>query len=119
MLDLTQLTRAEQLLIVATFDVDTLENTGSGHNTEWSETVDLVLQGRKGLFSYPDDELMDEVLELYEESMKEWDCADTAALLDRCRRLSRIQVVDEANKTWEAVDPDIQAVWDREEQENA
>ena len=108
-----ELTREEKLLLATALDVETEENTGSGHNTEWGNTVDLVLEGRKGLLDFTDDEL-DEHLEYFFEELSP-ELNTKYELLLWARRLSRIDRIDSAGRKWEPVEPGIQEVWDAED----
>ena len=96
--ELKQLTRDEKLLVLAVIEVEFEETSGSGHNTKWAETVDLVLKGRRGLFDYSDEEL-DSELESYVELLREQQ--DAKALLRWARESSGIEIVSAEKKTWE------------------
>ena len=109
-----ELSRDEKLLIVVAIEVDIEENTFSGHNTAWSETVDLVLEGRKGLFDFDDGDL-DDVLEGDRQVLIDNGVDSNEAALEWARRLSKIQEVSQEKKSWTVVPEDVQEQWAKEE----
>lgn len=121
MIELAKLTRADRLLILTALEVDTIENTGSGRNAAWGERVDLVLEGRKGLFDYSDEELLEELEQLLpEDILKDMFSKDIASvensdLVDWARRMSFIGAVDPEKKSWDAVPKEEQERWRGEE----
>jgi hypothetical protein len=112
-IDFSELTRDEKLLVIAAMEVEVEENTFSGHNTAWVETVDLVLEGRRGLFDYTDEEL-DGELSGCDEIISELKISDKESLLLWARKLSRIDSVSSTSKSWKVVPKEQQEEWDRD-----
>ncbi len=108
------MTRGQKLLMVAAIEVNMVESCFSGHNTTWGERVDLVLDGRKGLFDYTDEELDDQVARLLNDEDFDTGRGSVDALMDWARRISFIGSVDSEKKTWTVVPNDEQERW-REE----
>jgi hypothetical protein len=108
------LTREEKLLVLAAIEVNDEETTFSGHNTAWAETVDLVLDGRKGLFDYADDEL-DEQIKDFDPIFVDNGLESKEALIAWARRLSRIDKIDPSKRTWTVVSAEEQKLWDAED----
>lgn len=122
MTNLESLSRADRLLILAAIQVDSEENTFSGHNSAWVETVDLVLEGRRGYFDYSDQELLEELEELFLDdeaspvALDEQASVRTPAdLVAWARKFSKIGSVDSLAKTWTSVPESEQAAWRKEE----
>jgi hypothetical protein len=108
------MTRDEKLLVVAAVEVDNEENTFSGHNTRWSETVDMVLEGRKGLLDFTNEEL-DESLDDYSCIFIDEGLDSLEKLIAWARRTSSIDKIDSVAKTWVMVPAEEQMEWRKEE----
>ena len=104
------LSRDDKLTILVNLEVENEQNTFSGHNTAWSELVEVVLEGRKGLLDYTDAELDDYVREFLSEADDE-EFKTRDELLIWSRKLAAVGVVRSANRSWDPVPVEEQQTW--------